>query len=124
MDRYRSRLFCFVLTSEENLESRAQAVYQTWGQRCGKLVFVLRLNSSNPRRKDPRARNVSARDRLPIEDIPTLPDENYSHLTEKVRQSLFFFARTYPDFDWYLKADDDTYVIVENLLRFLISTIK
>ena len=124
MDRYRSRLFCFVLTSEQNLESRARAVYQTWGQRCGKLVFVLRLNSSHPRGKDPGNLNGSVRDRLPIEDIPTLPDENYSHLTDKVRQSLFFFAQSYPNYDWYLKADDDTYVIVENLLRFLISTIK
>ncbi|CAF4627649.1 unnamed protein product, partial [Rotaria magnacalcarata] len=60
----------------------------------------------------------------PIADIKTLPDETYSHLPDKVRSSLLYFNEYYPNYDWYLKADDDTYIIVENLLRFLISTIK
>ncbi|CAF4612495.1 unnamed protein product [Rotaria sp. Silwood2] len=108
LDKYRSRLFCFVLTNEANLESRARAVYETWGRRCGRFVLVSRLNSS-------------IKYELPIENIPTLPDETYSHLSDKVRASLLFFNEYYPNYDWYLKADDDTYIIVENLLRFLIS---
>jgi hypothetical protein len=63
-------------------------------------------------------------DQLPIQYIPTLPDETYSHLPNKVRAALIFFHQHYPNYDWYLKADDDTYIIVENLLRFLISTLK
>ncbi|CAF3249617.1 unnamed protein product, partial [Rotaria sp. Silwood2] len=74
-DKYRSRLFCFVLTNEANLESRARAVYETWGRRCGRFVLVSRLNSS-------------IKYELPIENIPTLPDETYSHLSDKVRASL------------------------------------
>ncbi|CAF4625048.1 unnamed protein product, partial [Rotaria sp. Silwood1] len=122
LDKYRSRLFCFVLTNEANLENRARAVYETWGRRCGRFVLVTRLNSSI-KCKNENGKSVGKCE-LPIENIPTLPDETYSHLSDKVRASLIFFNKYYPNYDWYLKADDDTYIIVENLLRFLISTIK
>ena len=46
VDYYRSRLFCFVLTNQEHLESRARAAYETWGHRCGRFVLITRLNSS------------------------------------------------------------------------------
>ncbi|CAF0818046.1 unnamed protein product [Rotaria sordida] len=123
LDKYRSRLFCFVLTNEENLESRARAVYETWGRRCGRFVFVSRLNSSIKCENENEKKSFE-KCKLPIENIPTLPDETYLHLPDKVRVSLLFFNKYYPNYDWYLKADDDTYIIVENLLRFLISTIK
>jgi len=47
VDYYRSRLFCFVLTNQANLESRSRAVYETWGHRCGRFVIICRLNSSH-----------------------------------------------------------------------------
>ncbi|CAF3315494.1 unnamed protein product [Rotaria socialis] len=123
LDKYRARLFCFVLTNEENLESRGRAVYETWARRCGRFVFVTRLNSSR-NCENKTEKNLHGLCEFPIENITTLPDESYSHLSDKVRASLLYFNEYYPNYDWYLKADDDTYIIVENLLRFLISTIK
>ncbi|CAF4593543.1 unnamed protein product [Rotaria socialis] len=121
VDKYRSRLFCFVLTNEENLETRGRAAYETWRNRCGRFVFVTRLNSSKHSEKE---NHFLEKFRSIIEHIPTLPDEHYSHLTDKVYASLLYFYKNHPDYDWCLKADDDTYIIVENLLRFLASTIK
>jgi len=124
VDYYRSRLFCFVLTSQGNLESRARAVYETWGHRCGRFVFITRLNSSKSYTIFDNEKNFLEKNELPIQYIPTLPNENYSNLPDKTRASLLFFNEYYPNYDWYLKADDDTYIILENLLRFLVSTIK
>lgn len=124
VDYYRSRLFCFVLTNQENLDSRARAAYETWGHRCGRFVLITRLNSSRSYTIYDNGNQYIEEGQLPIQYIPTLPSENYSHLADKVRASLLFFNKYYPNYDWYLKADDDTYIIVENLLRFLISTIK
>jgi len=104
-----------VLTSEIHLDNRARVVYETWGQRCGKFLFIGRFNSTNIQKNFPH---------LPIENVPNLPHENYSNLPEKVRQTLLHFNRFHSDYDWYLKADDDTFIIVENLLRFLISKLK
>ena len=124
MDYYRSRLFCFVLTNETNLETRARAAYETWGRRCGRFVLITRLSSSRSYTIFDNEDSKLEKDQLPIQYIPTLPEENYRNLPEKVRQTLLFCCEHYPDYDWYLKADDDTFIIVENLLRFLISTIK
>jgi glycoprotein-N-acetylgalactosamine 3-beta-galactosyltransferase len=112
------------LTNQEHLESRARAVYETWGHRCGRFIFVTRLNSSTRYTIYDNQNVYLKEDELPIQYIPTLPDENYSHLSDKVRSTLIFLNKYYPNYDWYLKADDDTFIIVENLLRFLISTIK
>lgn len=47
--------------------------------------------------------------------------ENRGMLWEKTRQALIYaYKNHYDDFDFFMKADDDTYVIVENL-RFLLS---
>ncbi|CAF0956706.1 unnamed protein product [Adineta steineri] len=124
VDYYRSRLFCFVLTNQDNLEDRARAAYETWGHRCGRFVLITRLNSSRSYTIYENENINIKHDQLPIQYIPTLPNETYSHLPDKVREILLFLNKYYPNYDWYLKADDDTYVIIENLLRFLISTIK
>ncbi len=124
VDYYRSRLFCFVLTSQGNLENRSRAVYETWGHRCGRFIFVTKLNSSTRYTIYDNQYQYLTQDQLPIQYIPDLPDETYSHLSDKVRVTFLFLHKYYPNYDWYLKADDDTYIIVENLLRFLVSTIK
>ncbi|CAF3993703.1 unnamed protein product [Rotaria sordida] len=115
-DYYRSRLFCFILTSQSNLENRSRAIYETWGHRCGRFVFITRLNSSTSYTIYDNQYKYLKEDQLPIQYIPTLPN--------KVRSTLLFLNKYYSNYDWYLKADDDTYIIVENLLRFLVSTIK
>ena len=44
----------------------------------------------------------------------------YSRLWGKVRSIWQFIAeRHLGDFDWFLKADDDTFIVVENLRRFI-----
>ena len=46
----------------------------------------------------------------------------YRHLPAKTKQSFDHVSKRYiNDFDWFMKTDDDTYVIVEHLLLFLAS---
>ena len=46
--------------------------------------------------------------------------DKYKLLTDKVfRTIIHFLHESYKTFDWYLKADDDTFVFVNNLKSFL-----
>jgi glycoprotein-N-acetylgalactosamine 3-beta-galactosyltransferase len=43
----------------------------------------------------------------------------YKKLTDKVFRTLQDVYLRYNDYDWYLKADDDTFIFVDNLRSFL-----
>jgi len=99
------RVFCFVLTAPIYFDTRARAVNSTWGRRCDGLFFVTELSN----------------DTL---DLPIAPIANitsgYEHLTYKVVSALqYAFEYHFDNFDWFVKADDDTYIFMENLKAFL-----
>uniref|UniRef100_A0A1I7Y357 N-acetylgalactosaminide beta-1,3-galactosyltransferase n=2 Tax=Steinernema glaseri TaxID=37863 RepID=A0A1I7Y357_9BILA len=100
-------LFCFVVTTQKYHKSRAQAVAETWLPRCdhGELF----TNSS-----------AELSETVPYRTVFSSLDDSYSKLFWKTKMSLYYtYKYVSSDFDWYLKADDDTYVIVENLRSYL-----
>ncbi|CAG0902743.1 unnamed protein product [Darwinula stevensoni] len=122
------RVLCWIATQPANHEAKAKHVKATWGRRCDVLLFFSSRKGT--------ARNFSflacerdASHRPPssmnVAD-PSLPTvalnvtEGRQHLWEKTREAFRYIHRHHLlDADWFLKADDDTYVIVENLRRLL-----
>ncbi|XP_067650361.1 glycoprotein-N-acetylgalactosamine 3-beta-galactosyltransferase 1-B-like [Haliotis asinina] len=96
------RLSCWVMTNPRNLETRSRYIQMTWGKRCDKLVFI----SSETNTTFPAVgQNVS---------------EGRHHLTEKTLGGYHYvYKHHFDDCDWFFKADDDTYLIAENLRLFL-----
>ncbi|CAH1779364.1 unnamed protein product [Owenia fusiformis] len=94
------------MTSPKNLKSKAQHVRATWAKRCNIVIFISSETNN---------------------DFPTVgvnTTEGRGHLTAKTMQSFKYCWDNYRDqADWFLKADDDTFVIVENL-RYLLSAYK
>lgn len=96
------RILCWIMTSPATLESRAVHVRNTWGKRCDVLLFA-----SDTENKE----------------FPTIAVETETgreHLTSRTMKTFdYVHAHHVDDADWFMKADDDTYVIVENLRYFL-----
>eukprot|EP00977_Amphora_coffeiformis_P000563 scaffold132_cov170-Amphora_coffeaeformis.AAC.42 len=92
-------ILCYVHTISSFWE-KSQAIRDTWGPGCDKLVFI-----SNETLPD-------------TVDIP-LVAYDHEHLWDKSRKSFQYLLQHYPNFDWYFKADDDTYILVQNLRAFL-----
>ncbi|CAL1537637.1 unnamed protein product [Lymnaea stagnalis] len=96
------RIACWILTSPQNLEKKAIHVKNTWTKRCNVVVFI----SSQKNDSFPTV-GVNAK-------------EGRQHLTAKSMQAFkYLYDHHLGDADWFLKADDDTYVIMENLRYFL-----
>ena len=98
----RVRVLCWVMTSQENLYTKAVHVRATWTRRCNRVLFA-------SEHKDAR---------FPTIDINVKPGKE--HLTMKTMKTFdYVYKHHYNDADWFMKADDDTYVFVENLRYFL-----
>lgn len=96
------RLLCWVLTQPCNFANKTRAVKETWSKRCDITLFFSSVANS---------------------EIPTIKldvPQGREHLADKSFAVLKYLFKHYHDkADWFFKADDDTYVIVDNLRHFL-----
>lgn len=94
------KVLCFVLTHPRNHITRAIHVEKTWGRKCSKLLFV----------------SSELDDQLDIVIFPT--EESRDVLRNKTRAGFkYAYEHHIDDFDWFLMADDDSYM--ENLRLML-----
>ncbi|TPP66597.1 Glycoprotein-N-acetylgalactosamine 3-beta-galactosyltransferase, partial [Fasciola gigantica] len=98
----RIRIVCMILTMPSNHRNRSLAVKYTWAKRCSSYFFVS------------------------TEDDPSLPafaagvKESRNSLWDKVKFGVqMVIDNKTEDYDYFLKADDDTYMIMENVRLML-----
>ncbi|XP_022096877.1 glycoprotein-N-acetylgalactosamine 3-beta-galactosyltransferase 1-like isoform X2 [Acanthaster planci] len=102
MEISKVKVLCWILTSPSTLHSKAAHIKETWGPRCDVTLYM----SSQADPSFPAvALNVA---------------EGRNSLWNKTRAALkYVYEHHSQEAEWFMKADDDTYVIVENLRYFL-----
>lgn len=96
------RLLCLILTMEKDIHTKVAAVNKTWASRCDKHFYII-------------CSKQQKHDFLNI-DVP----DDRNHLIHKIQKTYRIIYEKYiDDFDFMLKADDDTYIVVENLKYLL-----
>lgn len=96
------RVLCWIMTSPTNLDKKAIHVKKTWAKRCNIMLFISSKNNAS----------------FPAIGLDV--KEGREHLTSKTMQAFRYVYDHYKHkADWFMKADDDTYVILENLRYFL-----
>lgn len=100
------RVAFLVLTHAANHRTRCRAQYGTWGGRTGKIVYF-----SN-----------GADDVIPVVSLRFDGPESYDNLAHKMAAVLrYAWLRLARRYDWFMIADDDSYVILDNLYAYLSS---
>ena len=96
------RLLCWILADPLLLDRKVIHQKQTWGKRCHKLlVMSSKQNDTFPT----IGFNVTA---------------GKQHMSLKVAGAWKYIHKHYlEDYDFFIKTDPDTYLVVENLLDFL-----
>ncbi|XP_042882234.1 glycoprotein-N-acetylgalactosamine 3-beta-galactosyltransferase 1-like [Penaeus japonicus] len=97
------RILCLIVTSPKYHDTRSSHVAATWARHCTRAVFLSTAEDS----------------RLP--DVFITPGAaSYEQLWGKVTQGFEWAYGKRHDFDWVVKADDDTFLVVENLQAALL----
>jgi glycoprotein-N-acetylgalactosamine 3-beta-galactosyltransferase len=93
------------------------AINRTWAKDCDKYFFITKFENNSKTTTN----NISYEYTEPFPILqPAFHDaELYTKLTDKVYKTLRDVYLRYNDYDWYLKADDDTFIFVDNLRSFL-----
>jgi glycoprotein-N-acetylgalactosamine 3-beta-galactosyltransferase len=90
------------------VHSKVHYVHNTWGNRCDKVIYM--TGPKQPEQKDdPNFKFVYL----------NMTDE-YNRITEKALLTFeYIYDNLMEEFDWFVRANDDTYIIMENLKLFL-----
>ena len=90
------------MTYGTNFKTKLPHVRNTWGKRCNVLLIT---SDTEDKEHDTMAINIK---------------EGRKHLNMKTMKTFdYIYQHHMDDADWFMKADDDTYVILENLRYFL-----
>ena len=102
----KSLVFIGVMTAQKYLDTRANAVYETWGRRVpGKLSFFSRSGSSSLYQ-------------LPLVSLPGV-DDSYPPQKKSFMMLKFMHDNYLNRFEWFMRVDDDVYIKPERIEPFL-----
>ena len=108
------KIFCIVVTYKQNFHTKAKSVLDTWGKECDKLFFIARMSTT-----EHAFESTEYNEPLPILEPRGRYNDSYDLLTIKMFSTFSDLYNRYDNYDWYLKADDDTYIFMQNLRNFL-----
>uniref|UniRef100_A0A0N5BGG7 N-acetylgalactosaminide beta-1,3-galactosyltransferase n=1 Tax=Strongyloides papillosus TaxID=174720 RepID=A0A0N5BGG7_STREA len=98
------RIFCVILTSPKFKFSKCIPQKMTWLKRCNGYVFA------------------SSKDDPTLPSIKAFPKDHYKYSYGKVKNALRWVWKNHRnEYDYVLKADDDAYLVMENLRALLIN---
>ncbi|ODM90149.1 Glycoprotein-N-acetylgalactosamine 3-beta-galactosyltransferase 1, partial [Orchesella cincta] len=96
------KILCYILLASSKVRT-GLLIKQTWGSHCDKLLFFGGYQYPE----------------LPVTFINAT--EGYENLWGKAKAALLYLSGNsyFKEYQYFLKADDDTFVIMENLRHFI-----
>ncbi|EGD74071.1 hypothetical protein PTSG_05763 [Salpingoeca rosetta] len=98
------KIFCWIMTNPKNHDTKAVTVRDTWARHCDKLVFVTTKRHPG----------------LDVWIARLDQEESRDMLWAKSKQAwIRAYRRELNGYDWFIRGDDDTFMMMDNLREFL-----
>lgn len=115
-----AKIFCFILAHPENFFHRTSIVWNTWARECDGYKFISTIpNLYLPYSTKKSHGSIETNFPFPLLQPANFSKEIYQKLTDKIYLTIIELYKSYNDYDWYLKADDDTFVFVDHLKEYV-----
>lgn len=99
-------IYIGVMTAQEFLETRARSTHLTWAKSLpGKINFFSRSNSFSDIQ-------------LPLVSLPGV-DDAYPPQKKSFRMLKYMYENYLDKYEWFMRADDDVYIKVDELEKML-----
>ncbi|XP_076868470.1 glycoprotein-N-acetylgalactosamine 3-beta-galactosyltransferase 1 [Brachyhypopomus gauderio] len=95
------RVLCWIMTQPQNLQKKTQHVRASWARHCNTVLYVSSETTDFPT----VGLNVS--------------EGRHNLYWKTIRAFQYIHTHHLHDAEWFLKADDDTFVVMENLRHLL-----
>ena len=113
----KKRLFCIIFTTKYYLESRAKFVYESWAKKCDNHRFITLIPNHTPKANE--SIDLIYNNSFSLLKPTEMIIDQYSKNTDKLYFSFKDIYKNFPDYKWYLRCDDDTFIFMKNLYDFL-----
>ncbi len=92
----------------------------TWAKDCDKYFYITYIPEEYLNGSDyDQTKAIEIQRPFPLLQPPGHTLQNDHKLTDKVQYGFKHVYKHYADYEWYMKCDDDSYVFVDNLKKFL-----
>ena len=117
-----TNVLCLILTNDKQIENRAIPVYKTWAKKCDKSLFVFNAKNFSNILKTEEGKHLFQNEN----DVLNLPimhlnvNESKNEMGIKVLKLIQkVYSKYKSEFKWFLLTDDDTFIFVDNLYKFI-----
>lgn len=116
IENSKKTIFCIILTQEKNLNTKAKVVYEAWGHKCDGHAFI----SLIPGQTNSEQRiEIKYNNQFNVLKPANFKVDKYQSLTSKIFHTITDVYKYNNGYDWYLKADDDSFIFIDNLRKFV-----
>ena len=117
--RNKKKIFCFILTTANHLDDRATVAFDTWVSKCDNHAFITLLPEDKNFLLNKESNGFKYKNKLNVLQPEHFITDSYNNLTTKIYLAITNIYKENNDYEWYLKADTDTFIFMNNLRNFL-----
>lgn len=95
------KILVTIISSKKHVESRITPIKETWLKDFSNYLIISDYTDEN------------------LNTVKITEDNTYESAVEKNIKSFPYLYENYPDFDWFINLDDDSFVNYENLVNYI-----